>query len=325
MVYRPPVHIPRIEIFLTSGCNLRCGFCVEHERLREGGWLAWGELDARIRRASDQGVGLVQFIGGEATLHPHFIDALELCKSLSLRTYVITNLLAWEDRGFAEAVAPVLDEVMISLHAWGADAGFAVTGRRDWWPRFLRASDHARATLRARIKGSTVLTRDSVADLDRIADHLLSFGPAQWITGPPVPTRGSEWDRGGHTLRLEEIRALQPRLRALRQRCEEASCKLIFFALPHCVLGPALWDDTTDTHVDGQDLSEQNDGRTAAVHFWSLDEAAPEPGVVRLGRSRAEPCRRCVRQKLCGGAFTDDLERFGADGLRPVTGPEPEE
>lgn len=308
----------RLELFISSGCNLHCGFCVESARIQQRTWMPWDEIELRLRQARSANIGLVQFMGGEATLHPRFPDALALCHRLGLRTYVITNLLRWEDEDFARAVAPHLDEIMISQHAHGAEAGHTVTGRADWWDRFQVACEHALTTLQARVKGSTVLTIHNVADLERIGHSLLRFRPVAWVMGAGVPVLDARWDILAHNLPLPDLFALRPRLEALSAEFRARGSRLIPFCLPHCAVGPRLWDDTHDQHVGDQDLGDDADGRTSSVHFWSRADYLPAPGTVRLGRSRAEPCKGCVRRDRCGGYFTDWFERHGAADLRPI-------
>lgn len=305
----------RVELFIASGCNLHCYFCCESVRIRERRFLPWEEVVRRIDRAADEGVSVVQFMGGEATLHPRFPDALRHARERGLGTYVITNLLRWEDPAFAEAVAPHLDEVMISVHAWGEDAGAAVTGRSGWWARFRTAAERARDTLRARVRASTVLSRRSEPHLEAIADEVLRFRPEAWIVGAGVPIPEARLDVIAENLSLEHLFALRPRLEALSRRCREAGCRLVPFCIPHCALGPALWDDAHDLVVDHQDLSDE---APETVNFWSQADYLPAPRPVTLARSRPAACAGCARAAVCGGWFTEYFRRHGADALRPV-------
>jgi MoaA/NifB/PqqE/SkfB family radical SAM enzyme len=309
----------RVELFLSSACNLRCSFCMESERISQRSFMPWDTLEARIRGYAASGVELVQFMGGEATVHPRFVDALRLCRDLGLRTYVITNLLAWGDRAFAEATAPLLDEVMVSLHAFGEEAGARVTGQRGWWGRFQRAHTHFRETTGAsRIRASTVLSRRSAPDLDAIADLLLALRPQRWIMGNAVPISGARLDAVDEGLTLTELRALRPALAALHARCANAGCQLVFFCFPHCVLGPELWDSTHDDIVGDQDLSDDAPRATEQVNFWSRADYDVTARPVTLGRTRPPICAGCARRGRCGGHFTDYFERHGTGELRPV-------
>lgn len=320
---RPAAAGRRLELFISSGCNLHCYFCCESTRIREKSWMPWEQIDGYLTRAAAEGVAVIQFMGGEATLHPRFPDALRRARALGMGTFVITNLLRWEDPAFADAVAPVLDEVMVSVHAWGAGAGERVTGRAGWWERFGRAAENARRTLAAppsgcRVRASTVLSRDNVDDLERIADVVLSFRPTTWVMGAGVPIPEARRDVLDGNLTLSELAQLRPRFEALAARCRAQGCRLVTFCIPHCVLGPALWDDSHDFVVGDQDLSPNAD--PLAVNFWSQAEYLTAPRAVTLARSRPSACTGCTREAVCGGYFTEYFARVGDAEVRPVSG-----
>jgi len=314
----PPAPARRLELFLVDGCTLSCSFCCESTRIRRHTRMPWEQAERRLRQAAREGVATVQFMGGEASLHPDFPRALRLAKELGMGTYTITNLLRWEDRAFAEEVAPSLDEIMISMHAWGRDAGEVVTGRATWWDRFRRAARNARRTLRARVKASTVLSRHDVDHLEDIAGLLLDFQPTMWVMGNPVPVAAARADAVDTGLRLAEQEALRPRLTALRERCASRGCRLVFFCIPHCVLGPGLWDASHDQVVDNQDLSDNAPADAASTFFWSQADFLDSPRPVTLARTRPSACAGCSRRDRCGGYFGDYVARHGDHELHAV-------
>lgn len=308
----------RMELFIASGCTLSCYFCCESKRIQKRTLMPWSTVEQRLHAAAEDGVEVVQFMGGEATLHPRFSDALRLAKSLGMGTYVITNLLRWESRQFAEDVGPWLDEIMVSMHAFGTESGAIITGKSMWFERFSRAADNARETLQGAVRCSTVLNRFNLPDLERIADTLMTFRPSRWIMGCGVPITGSRLPVIANNLTLHQLHAIQPRLVSLQRRVAAEGCQLIFFCIPHCVLGPELWDSSHDQVVGDQDLSDQAPAETQQVNFWSRADYLDALQPVTLGRSRPEPCGDCLRRTVCGGWFTEYFETQGVDGLRPI-------
>jgi len=308
----------RLELFIASGCNLHCAFCCESDRIQRKAFMPWEELDKKLVAAAEAGIDVIQFMGGEATLHPRFPDALRRAKELGLGTYVITNLMRWQRRDFADAVGPWLDEVMISMHAGDSDTGAEVTGHRGWWKGFQVAADNAKATLRGRVRASTVLTRHSVSHLETIADTLLQFGPQAWIMGCAVPVQGTRVPAEDLNLTLTELKELRGQFESLSQRCANAGCKLIFFSMPHCVLGPSLWDDSHDFWVGDQDLTDTAPSDADTVTFWSKADDLPRTRPVTLARARADECGGCARSSVCGGHFAEYLRRHGAHELEPI-------
>jgi MoaA/NifB/PqqE/SkfB family radical SAM enzyme len=315
---RPGVSGRRLELFIASGCNLSCAFCCESVRIRQRELAPWSFIEERLRRAADEGVGVVQFMGGEASLHPQFPEALALARKLGMRTYTITNLLRWEQASFAEAVAPHLDEVMVSMHAYGNEAGEVVTGRARWWERFQAAVDQAERTLQARVRASTVLSRWSAPELERIGECLLRLRPHAWVMGNAVPFTQTRMDPLAMNLSLSEQRAMRPRLEALSKRCADSNCKLIFFCIPQCILGETLWDQSHDLMLQDQDLSDQASAEETEAHFWSQADYNPGPRPVLLARSRAPICEGCTRKDRCGGYFARYLRENGDSELSAV-------
>jgi MoaA/NifB/PqqE/SkfB family radical SAM enzyme len=314
----------RLELFIVDGCNLDCSFCCEAERVRRRRYMPWEELQSRLETAAKEGVQLIQFMGGEATLHPRFADALARARDLGMATYVITNLLSWERRDFAEAVGPLLDEIMISVHAFGDEAGALVTDRPAWWRRFQAAAVNARETLRGRVRCATVLSHHNVDDLERIGGVVEAFGAHAWVLGNPVPVLGSRIDPTTHALTLSEQRALVPRIRALSARMQRAGCQIIFFCTPHCVIGPGLWDSTHDDLVGDQDLSDDAPTDRESVTFWpkAHDLARPDAAIT-LGRRRGSACVDCVRRDRCGGYFAAYLDTHGESEFHPILSDSP--
>ncbi len=309
----------RLELFIASGCNLHCAFCCESDRIQKKAFMPWEELDRKLVEAARDGIDVIQFMGGEATLHPRFPDALRRTKELGMGTYVITNLMRWQRPEFAEAVGPWLDEVMISMHAGDAASGQAVTDVRGWWRGFQSAAENARRTLQGRVRASTVLTVHNVDQLESIADTLLSFGPHAWVMGCAVPVVGTRVPVMPLNLSLTQLKAIRPRFEALSKRCADAGCRLVFFSMPHCVLGPNLWDDSHDLIVGDQDLTDAAPPENEAVTFWSRADYLPGRGAVTLARTRTERCRGCARESRCGGHFAEYFALHGDDELAPIS------
>ena len=317
------VPVRRIELFISSGCNLHCSFCCESERIQRRAWMPEDQIVGWLDRAVASGVQLIQFMGGEPTLHPGFPRALREAKARGLSTFVITNLMRWEDDAFAEEVAPWLDGVMVSMHAGNAETGAIITGRPRWYARFLRARDNAARTLRGRVQAATVLTRASASELGEIWAQLRPLRPQLWVMGNAVPVgaaRADALDDAAPTgaLRLEELVALRPEFVRMRDACAADGCQMVFFCFPHCVLGPELWGATHDFVLDSQDLSADAPADKEGVNFWSEAEYHQEPRPVTLARRRTERCAGCAREAVCGGHFSEHLRRYGDGAMAPI-------
>ncbi len=311
----------RLELFIVSGCNIDCAFCCENQRNRVPRMMPWPELDRKLLQAAEEGFERIQFMGGEPSLHPRFSEALARAQELGMGTHTITNLLRWEDPAFAKRVAPLLDEIMVSIHAVGEDQGHLVTGSRQWWSRFTKALENLRAFRPARVFCSTVLSTQNESSLEAIAELVLSLQPDLWVMGNPVPVVGSRENGVELGLRLDQQRDLQPRLLALRDRCRAAGTQLIFFCMPHCVLGSELYDQTHEIILADEDRSNAAPSAIDTVNFWSQADYEWNPGAVHLGRIRGDACHGCKRKNDCGGYFSAYFDRWGEDELLPFDPP----
>lgn len=319
----PPPHTQPVdgswrELFIADTCNLKCSFCCEAVRIGRGSMMEWSVLEQTLHRYAESGVKVVQFMGGEPSLHPRFGDALRLSRQLGMRNYAITNLLQWRKPAFAAEVGPLLDELMISMHAVGEQAGESVTGRKTWWEHFQVAVDNARATLTCRVYGATVLSKHNVNDLERIAETLVSLGARKWVMGNSVPINEAPLNSLEINLELDDQRAQMDRFRAMHAWTAERGCEMVFFCMPDCVLEPDLWPASHDRMLHDQDLlgtASKDD-----VTFWSRTDFQEETvRNVALGRRFDERCNGCVRKGTCGGYFQEYLDARGGDALRPMT------
>ncbi len=86
--------VDRLALELTGRCQLACVHCYAESAPGRG---HGGMTGADWRRVLDQavacGVGAVQFIGGEPTLHPEFVELVEHALSAGFRVEVYTNLV----------------------------------------------------------------------------------------------------------------------------------------------------------------------------------------------------------------------------------------
>lgn len=83
--YADLVRVPAIDIYVTFRCNLRCRHCFVGEALDRRSDLHWDLLAAMLDVARPRwGTEEVSFLGGEPTLYPHLLPAIEHSQRLGL-------------------------------------------------------------------------------------------------------------------------------------------------------------------------------------------------------------------------------------------------
>lgn len=115
---------------LTGRCQLVCGHCyADSSPQGSHGTMTVEDWQVVLDNAAELGVGLVQFIGGEPTLHPAFEQLVRHALAGGLAVEVYSNLLHVPARLWEVFALP---EVRLATSYYSADAGGheAVTGRR---------------------------------------------------------------------------------------------------------------------------------------------------------------------------------------------------
>jgi MoaA/NifB/PqqE/SkfB family radical SAM enzyme len=169
-----PSPLTFLQLEITGRCDLHCVHCYADsgpdgppDRVGRDRWLAL------LTEASELGVKLVQFIGGEPTLHPDLPLFITAATDLGLRVELYTNLThirskMWDlfcDRNVRLAT---------SFYSIDAEAHDAITKRRGSQARTLANIRRAlQLGLRLRV---TVVRIDDDQEVHATAEHLRSLG-----------------------------------------------------------------------------------------------------------------------------------------------------
>ncbi|MBI5498611.1 MAG: radical SAM protein [Deltaproteobacteria bacterium] len=293
-------------LFLTGLCPNECRFCFERSENATRYVREKSEVLAAIEELRAAGAGSVDLIGGEPLLHPDFAAIARAAAGAGLRVNVTTNGLALADRAFARKVLPLLDGVVVSIHAGDARAYRALTGNDSGFATLRQAlRELRRAGSGVRVMFNTTLTHRSLGTLEGILALVAPFAGARWDITNPFPLGGARDDYAAIAPRIGEasraFAGLVPRARA-------AGVVVRFSFFPACAFGYAT--------EHSNDVAEP-----ALATGYRVDHALnPEhPGDLVFRRAFGRPCRACRlrRERLCFGVPEAYLAAFGDADLRP--------
>ena len=155
---------------LTAACNSKCVFCLDAEA-QDGRILPFEDIVAELRRGrDDKAATRVVLSGGEATIHPRFVDAVRVSKELGYRwVQTVTNgqMLARKDF-FRAAVDAGLDEITFSLHGHTAELHDRLTQTRNGFENIVRAMLRAVRDGRVVANVDVCINRENVEHLEAI-------------------------------------------------------------------------------------------------------------------------------------------------------------
>ena len=200
-------------IEVTDACNLSCPVCYADSSPRRGSHrtLATIEamLDALVRSEGEP--DLVQFSGGEPTLHPQFLDILAAAKRRPIRHLMVnTNgIRIARERGFAARLAAFMPRFEVYLQFDSLDPAALMD---------LRGADLSRVRIEALealeregISTTLVVTVKKGVNDGHIADIVrfaLQWRCVRGVTFQPIQDAGRNdgFDPGPHRIVLSEVR-----------------------------------------------------------------------------------------------------------------------
>ena len=109
---------PKHWVRAVTACNSRCIFCLDTDTPRNV-YLPAEEVRADLDRGLDElGAEKVIISGGEASLHPEFVDFIRYARDRGYdRVQTVTNGFRFADRDFyARCMDAGLGEITFSLH-----------------------------------------------------------------------------------------------------------------------------------------------------------------------------------------------------------------
>ena len=200
-------------IEVNEACNLSCPVCFADSSTRRTGHRPLSEIEAMLDAliASEGEADLVQFSGGEPTLHPQFFDILAAAKRRPIRHLMInTNgLRIAREPGFAERLAESMPgfEVYLQFDSLDPEALKNLRGADLSRVRIeaLEALERAgvSTTLVVTVKGG--VNDREIADIVRFA---LNWRCVRGVTFQPIQDAGRNdgFDPDRHRVVLSQIR-----------------------------------------------------------------------------------------------------------------------
>jgi uncharacterized radical SAM superfamily Fe-S cluster-containing enzyme len=123
------VYLPVVPI--TSACNLDCPICYTVNRNEEAYWLTTDEMRSIIDHLLEDHaeVDIINFTGGEPTLHPGLPDFLKMCRDAGIRRLTIsTNGLKLLDEDYVRKLAALDARIVLSLDTFRAQTDKKLLG-----------------------------------------------------------------------------------------------------------------------------------------------------------------------------------------------------
>jgi len=127
--HQQKVYLPVIPI--TSACNLDCPICYTVNKNEGAHMLSKEHFAAMLRHLNQQHdeLDIINFTGGEPTMHPEFFDLLRMARDAGVRRLTVsTNGLKLLKEEFVEQLAAVDARVVLSLDTYDSEVDQKMLG-----------------------------------------------------------------------------------------------------------------------------------------------------------------------------------------------------
>lgn len=114
--HQQQVYLPVVPI--TSACNLECPICYTINKNDGAHFTSVDEMGAILRHLAEDHdeLDIINFTGGEPTLHPQLVDFLQMCRDAGIRRLTIsTNGLKLHDEAYVRKLAALDARIVLSL------------------------------------------------------------------------------------------------------------------------------------------------------------------------------------------------------------------
>lgn len=223
-VSRPDYHPAYVVWELTLRCDQPCTHCGSRAGTHRPDELSTEEALGVVQQLRDMRAREVVLIGGEAYLHPGFLEIVRALKEAGIRPGMTTG-----GRGITEPLARQVAEAGLYAASVSID-GLAPT--HDLMRAAPGSFDSATAALRflagagVRVAANTNINRLNQADLEPLYEHLEALGILAWQLQITAPL-GRAADRPAMLLQPWDLLDVLPRIAALKTRAFEDGITLM--------------------------------------------------------------------------------------------------
>lgn len=142
-------HTGLANVDLTNRCNLTCPVCFANANVQgylyEPGLEHIGLMLQALRNTKPVSCRVVQFSGGEPTLHPRFFDIIRMAKDMGFsHIQIATNGLTFESLEFAQKAKEAGLHTLYLQFDGVTDDVYRRTRGADLWEKKLRCIDNVR-------------------------------------------------------------------------------------------------------------------------------------------------------------------------------------
>ncbi|MDP1845159.1 MAG: radical SAM protein [Candidatus Moranbacteria bacterium] len=279
---------------LTRVCNNNCIFCLDKEA-QNGTVLTQDEIREKFREGRKKKIDQVVLSGGEATIHPEFIEIVKMAKDMGYKhIQVITNGRMFAYRDFLiSSIRAGVNEITFSIHGHTEELHDSLTQIKGSFKQALIGLKNALVVDGLIVNQDIVINGMNVENLADILKYFINFGVREFDLLQIIPF-GRAWENRNKL--FYDIEKALPNLKEAFQFSKNREIFIWTNRFP-----PRYLEGFEDLIQNPKKMHDEVKGRQRMFEDF-----------LKNGRKMSCRGERCVHCFL--GDFCDDLIRFKKEG-----------
>jgi MoaA/NifB/PqqE/SkfB family radical SAM enzyme len=266
--------------------------------------VAYDQVVAFLQDNVGLGFEVVNLHGGEPTVHPRFLEALELIRSLGYsEVHLQTNGIRLANLDFARrAVDLGVRLFIVSLHDDAAAMHDEQTGVPGGFGQTIQGIRNVKA-LGALVRTNTVVTLQNVDRLAAIAELAVELGVDHLNFSNLHPVGSALF---GLSRRVATFAGIRRCLYPAADLALARGRRVTLEGFPYCTVS-----ERVDLHLD-------NEYREVRMLFRGRILENYDAFMNEVMRTFGEPCNDCAVRAACGGVYTEYTDLRGWGEFAPI-------
>jgi MoaA/NifB/PqqE/SkfB family radical SAM enzyme len=288
-----------LSIHVTDLCNSTCSFCVVASPLYTKDTIQYEHIINFLKANAGQGWGSVNLHGGEATIHPKFIEILETIRNLGYPEVLLqTNAIRLADAAFANKIVDLgVGKFIISLHGDTPEMQDSQTGTSGGFARTIQGIRNVK-TRDVHVRTNTVITKQNLSRLTDICRLACELGVDHVNLSNMHPVGSALFSR---STSMPTFNEMQEQVYKAVDLVVSYGSTMTLEGFPYCVI---------QDRIDYQLNNEVREIRMLMRGEVVEDYDNFMSDVMRIF---GPPCTNCAVKKQCGGVYPQYIQYNGWD------------
>ncbi|HWG50068.1 MAG TPA: radical SAM protein [Candidatus Acidoferrales bacterium] len=294
-----------LSIHVTDLCNSKCSFCVVASPFYLKNTVEYKDILRFLEGHAGQGWDAVNLHGGEATIHPKFIEILETIQRLGYpEVHLQTNAIKLADAAFAEKVANLgVKKFIISLHGDSPELQDSQTGSPGGFVRTIQGIRNVKGH-GTHVRTNTVITRKNLPHLTGICRLACEIGVDHINLSNLHPVGSAIFSRSNAMPKFEEMRQ---QVYAAVDFVASCGRQMTLEGFPYCAVSDRLEYQLNNEHriirmlMRGSIIDDYDNFMSDSMRIYG------------------EACSGCAVREKCGGVYPEYIQCYGWDEISTIS------